>query len=42
MDNSSYFQYDYDIKTEQYILSTIMRELGKLKKHSPLYWIIDN
>ena len=42
MDNSSYFQFNDDNKTKQYILSTITRELGKLKTYSPIYWIMDN
>ena len=33
MDNSSYFRFDDDNKTKQYILSTITRELGKLIFH---------
>ena len=38
MDNASYFRfYDDDNKTKQYILSTITRELGKLKTYSPIY-----
>ena len=37
MDNSSYFQFDDDNKTNQYILSTITRELGKLKKNAAPY-----
>ena len=44
MDNSSYFRFDDDDddKTEQYILSTITKELGKLKTYSPIYWIYNN
>ena len=42
MDNSSYFRFDDDNKTKQYILSTITRELDKLKKYNPIYWIMDN
>ena len=42
MDNSSYFRFDDDNKTKQYILSTITTELGKLKTYSPIYWIMDN
>ena len=42
MDNSSYFRFDDDYKTKQYILSTITRELGKLKTYNPTYWIMDN
>ena len=42
MDNSSYFRFDDDNNTKQYILSTITRELGKLKTYSPIYWIMDN
>ena len=42
MDNSSYFQFDDDNKTKQYIISTITRELGKLKTYSPTYCIMDN
>ena len=34
--------FDDDNKTKQYILSTITRELGKLKTCSPIYWIMDN
>ena len=37
-----FFRFDYDNKTKQYILSTITRELGKLKTYSPIYWIMDN
>ena len=42
MDNSPYFRFDDDNKTKQYILSTITRELGKMKTYSPIYWIRDN
>ena len=42
MDNNSYFQFDDDNKTMQYILLTITRELGKLKTYSPIYWIMDD
>ena len=42
MDNSSYYQFDDDNKKKQYIISTISRELGKLKTYSPIYWIMDN
>ena len=42
MDNNSYFRFDDDNKTKQYIISTITRELGKLKTYSPIYWIMDN
>ena len=42
MDTSSYFPFDYDNKTKQYILSPITKELGKLKTYSPIYWIMDN
>ena len=42
MDNSSYFRFDDDNKTKQYIISTITRKLGKLKTYSPIYWIMDN
>ena len=42
MDNSSYFQFDDDVKTKQYILSTITRELGKLKTYSLIYCLMDN
>ena len=35
MDNSSYFRFDDNNKTEQYIFSTITRELGKLKTYNP-------
>ena len=39
MDNNGF---DDDNKTKKYILSTITGELGKLKTHSPIYWIMDN
>ena len=42
MDDSSYFRFDDDNKTKQYIFSIIMRELGKLKTYSHIYWIMDN
>ena len=42
MDDSSYFRFDDDNKTKQYVLSTITRELGKLETYSPIYWIMDN
>ena len=36
MDNGSYFRFDDDNKTKQYILSTITRGLDKLKTYSPI------
>ena len=42
MDNTSYFWFDDDNKTKQYILSIVTRELGKLKTYSPIYWMMDN
>ena len=35
MENSSYFRFDDGNKTKQYILSTVKRELGKLKTYNP-------
>ena len=43
MGDSSYFRFDDDNKTKYiYILSIITREMGKLKTHSPTYYIMDN
>ena len=42
MDNSPYFRFDDDEKTNIYILSSITREMGKLKTYSPTYCIMDN
>ena len=43
MGNSSYFRFDDDNKTKYiYILPIATREMGKLKTHSPTYFVMDN
>ena len=42
MGNSSYFWFDYDNKTKFIYYLNHHKEMGKLKTHSPTYYIMDN